>query len=122
MPTSRRLPPTPALDALSGTEHARILAQLLTSHPELRSKAEGASRRLFDDASVDAIAEKCLLGAGGTPTRRARNALRTHPRPGYVHETDAAWESSKKPSSLSSPTCEGAPAWAWMPLWTSRQG
>ena len=44
MPTRRRPPPTPALGALSGTEHAPILVELLTSHPELRSEAEDAAR------------------------------------------------------------------------------
>ncbi|MGI8807090.1 MAG: hypothetical protein ACR2KK_04495, partial [Acidimicrobiales bacterium] len=63
MPARRRPSPTPGLDALSGAEHARVLADLLASHPELRPEAEDAARRLLDDASIGAIAESvaCAL-------------------------------------------------------------
>jgi hypothetical protein len=121
MPTRRRPPPTTALDALSGAEHTRILAELLHSHPELRSEAEDAARRLLDDASVDAIAESVASALEEPPLDAlAMRSGRIRGR-GYVHETEAAGKSSKKRSSLFSPTCGGAPSWAWVPLWTSRQ-
>lgn len=92
MATRRRPPPTPALDALSGAEHARILAELLTSHPELRSEAEDAARRLLDEASVDAIAESVAWALEELPLDAlAMRSGRIRGR-GYVHETDAAWE------------------------------
>lgn len=92
MPTRRRPPPAPALDALSGAEHARILAELLTSHPELRSEAEDAARRLLDDASVDAIAESVAWALEDLPLDAlAMRSGRIRGR-GYVHETEAAWE------------------------------
>jgi hypothetical protein len=92
VPARRRPPPTPALDALSGTEHARILAELLTSHPELESEAEDAARRLLDDASVDAIAESVAWALEELPLDAlAMRSGRIRGR-GYVHETEAAWE------------------------------
>ena len=92
MPARRRPPPTPALDALSGAEHARILAELLKSHPELRSEAEEAARRLLDDASFDAIAESVAWALEELPLDAlAMRSGRIRGR-GYVHETDAAWE------------------------------
>jgi len=92
MPTRRRPPPTPALDALSGAEHTRILAELLTSHPELRSEAEDAARRLLEDAPVDAIAESVASALEELPLDAlAMRSGRIRGR-GYVHETDAAWE------------------------------
>lgn len=92
MPTRRRPPPTPALDALSGAEHARILVELLTSHPELRSEAEDTARRLLDDASVDAIAESVASALEELPPDAlAMRSGRIRGR-GYVHETEAAWE------------------------------
>ncbi len=92
MPTRRRPPPTPALDALSGTEHSRILAQLLTSHPELRSEAEDTARRLLDDASVDAIAERVASALEELPLHALAMRSGRIRGLGYVHETDAAWE------------------------------
>lgn len=92
MPTRRHPPPTPVLDALSGAEHARILAELLTSHPELRSEAEDAARRLLDDASVDAIAESLAWAIEDLPLDAlAMRSGRIRGR-GHVHETEAAWE------------------------------
>ncbi len=92
MSTRRRPPPTPALDALSGAEHARILVELLTSHPELRSEAEDAARRLLDDASLDAIAESVASALEELPLDAlAMRSGRIRGR-GYVHETEAAWE------------------------------
>lgn len=92
MPTRRRPPPTPALDAMSGAENAGVLAELLTSHPELRSEAEEAARRLLDDASVDAIAESVAWALEELPLDAlAMRSGRIRGR-GYVHETEAAWE------------------------------
>ena len=92
MPTRRRPPPTPALDALSGAEHGRILVELLSSHPELRSEAEDAARRLLDDATVDAIAESVASALEELPLDAlAMRSGRIRGR-GYVHETEAAWE------------------------------
>lgn len=92
MPPRRRPPPTSALDALSGAEHARILVELLTSHPELRSEAEDAARRLLDDASVDAIAGSVACALEELPLDAlAMRSGRIRGR-GYVHETEAAWE------------------------------
>ena len=92
MPVRRRPPPTPALDALSGAEHARILAELLTSHPELQSEAEDAARRLLDETSVDAIAESVAWALEELPLDAlAMRSGRIRGR-GYVHETEAAWE------------------------------
>jgi len=92
MPARRRPSPTPALDALSGAEYARVLADLLTSHPELRPEAEGAARHLLSDASIAAVAESVAWALEELPldalaTRSGRIRGR-----GYVHETEAAWE------------------------------
>lgn len=92
MPVRRRTTPTPALDALSGAEHGRVLTELLTSHPELRSEAEDTARRLLDDASVDAIAESVARALEELPLDAlAMRSGRIRGR-GYVHETEAAWE------------------------------
>jgi hypothetical protein len=92
MPTRRRPPPTPSLDALSGTEHARILVELLTSHPELRPDAEDAARRLLGDASIEAVAESVAWALEELPLDAlAMRSGRIRGR-GYVHETEAAWE------------------------------
>lgn len=92
MPTRRRPRPTPALDALSGTEHARILAQLLTSHPELRPDAEDAARRLLGDASIEVVAASVVCALDELPLDAlAMRSGRIRGR-GYVHETEAAWE------------------------------
>ena len=90
MPTRRRPPPTPALDALSGTEHSRILTQLLTSHPELRPDAEDAARRLLGDASVEAVAESVAWAFEELPLDAL--AMRSGRGRGYLHETEAALE------------------------------
>ena len=45
MPARRRPSPTPALDALSGAEHARVLADLLTSHPDDRQRSDNVPVR-----------------------------------------------------------------------------
>jgi hypothetical protein len=122
MPARRRAPSTPALDALSGAEHTRVLAELLTSHPELRPEAEDAARRLLGDASIEVVAQAVVRALEELPLDAlAMRSGRIRGR-GYVHETEAAWEILEEASSLSSPTCDGAQAWAWMPLWTSRQG
>ncbi len=92
MPARRRPSPTPGLDALSGAEHARVLADLLASHPELRPEAEDAARRLLDDASIGAIAESVACALEDIPLDAlAMRSGRVRGR-GYVHETDAAWE------------------------------
>lgn len=36
-----RRAPTPALDALTGVEHSRVLTALLEAHPDLRPKPKG---------------------------------------------------------------------------------
>ena len=80
------------MDALSGAGHARILVELLASHPELRSEAEEAARRLLDDASIDAIAESVAWALEELPLDAlAMRSGRVRGR-GYVHENEAAWE------------------------------
>lgn len=77
---------------LSGAEHASVLDELLTLHPDLRPVAEDAARRLLGDSSIEAVAdsvaralEELPLDALATRSGRIRGR-------GYVHETEAAWE------------------------------
>ncbi len=92
MPARRRPSPTPALDALLGGEHASVLAELLTLHPELRPEAEDAARRLLGDASIEAVAESVASALEELPLDAlAMRSGRIRGR-GYVHETEAAWE------------------------------
>lgn len=77
---------------LSGAEHASVLDELLTLHPDLRPEAEDAARRLLGDASIEAVAESVARALEELPldalaTRSGRIRGR-----GYVHETEAAWE------------------------------
>lgn len=92
MPARRRPVATPALDALSGAEHTCVLAELLTSHPELRSEADDAARRLLGDASIEVVAASVICALDELPLDAlAMRSGRIRGR-GYVHETEAAWD------------------------------
>lgn len=83
---------TPAVDALTGAEHARVLQELLGAHPELRTEAEQAARRLLEAITAEGTAQD-VAGALSTIPLDDLGARcgRVRGR-GYVHETDAAWE------------------------------
>ena len=84
--------PTPALDALTGIEPARLLAELLDAHPELRLEAEQAARRLFDTVDVEGVADDVAWALEDVSLEDlASRSGRVRGR-GYVHETDGAWE------------------------------
>ncbi len=94
MPTRprRREPPIPVLDALTGTEPATVLAELLASHPDLRPEAEQVARQLLGDAAVEAVADDVAWALEAIPLEDlAGRAGRVRGR-GYVHENEAAWE------------------------------
>lgn len=93
MPARRtKRAPTPALDALTGGEHARVLAALLDAHPALRSEAEAAAQHLLGEVTVDSVAEDLAwaIAAIGIEDLAGRSG-RIRGR-GYVHENEAAWE------------------------------
>jgi hypothetical protein len=92
MPTRRLKSATPALDALSGGEHADVLAELLASHPDLRPEAEHAAQRLLGTETVEAVAEDVVCALEAIPLEDlAARSGRIRGR-GYVHENEAAWE------------------------------
>lgn len=92
MPTRRPKTATPALDALSGSEHANVLTELLASHPELRPEAEQTAQRLLGTETVEAIAEDVAWALEAIPLEDlAARSGRIRGR-GYVHENEAAWE------------------------------
>lgn len=47
---------TPAVDALTGDEHSRVPDELLRAHPDLRSEAEQAARRLLEAGTAEGTA------------------------------------------------------------------
>lgn len=92
MPTHRTAALTPALDALSGSEHASVLAELLASHPDLLPEAEQAAQQLLGAATVDAVADEVGWALEAIPPEElAARSGRIRGR-GYVHENEAAWE------------------------------
>ncbi|MFV1988965.1 MAG: hypothetical protein ACC682_16970 [Gemmatimonadota bacterium] len=92
MPPGRREVGTPALDALSGTEHAKVLAKLLISHPDLRPEAELAARRLLDMATVECIADEVVWALRDIPLEDLAGRVGPIRGRGYVNENEAAWE------------------------------
>jgi hypothetical protein len=92
MTPSRREVETPALDALSGTEHAKVLAELLVSHPDLRPEAELAAHRLLETATVEGIADEVAWALGDIPLEDLASRAGPIRGRGYVHESEAAWE------------------------------
>jgi hypothetical protein len=92
MPPDRREVGTPALDALSGAEHAEVLAKLLISHPDLRPEAELAARRLLDTATVECIADEVVWALRDIPLDDLAGRVGAIRGRGYVHENEAAWE------------------------------
>jgi hypothetical protein len=92
MPPGRREVGTPALDALSGTEHAEVLAKLLILHPDLRPEAELAARRLLETASVEDIADEVAWVLRDIPLEDLAGRVGPIRGRGYVHENEAAWE------------------------------
>lgn len=93
MPARRpKRAPTPTLDALTGDEHARVLAALLDAHPDLRQEAEAAARYLLGAETVDGVAEDVAWALDAIPLEDlAGRSGRVRSR-GYVHENEAAWE------------------------------
>jgi len=84
--------PTPALDALTGGEHARVLAALLDAHPALRSEAEEAAQHLLGEVTVDSVAEDVACALDAIPLEDlAGRSGRIRGR-GYVQENEAAWD------------------------------
>ena len=82
----------PALDTLSSSEHADVLAGLLDAHSELRSEAEQVARTLLASVVIDEVADAVSSSLEAIPlddlgARSGRIRGR-----GYVHETEAAWE------------------------------
>ena len=92
MPPGRREVGTPALDALSGTEHAEVLAKLLISHPDLRPEAELTARRLLETATVEDVADEVAWTLGDIPLNDLAGRVGPIRGRGYVHENEAAWE------------------------------
>ena len=92
MTPGRREFGTLALDALSDTEHAKVLAKLLISHPDLRSEAELAARRLLDTATVECIAEKVVWALRDIPLEDLAGRVGPIRGRGYVDENEAAWD------------------------------
>ena len=92
MPTRRVKTATPALDALAGSEHSKVLAELLALHPELRPEAELIARTLLGAVTVEAVAQDLAWSLDAIPLEDigARSG-RIRGR-GYVDENEAAWE------------------------------
>lgn len=94
MTARRRTSSAPALDTLSGSERAHVLAGLLDAHPELRPAAEQAARALLGSVVVVVVdvadAVSSSLEAIPLDDLAARSG-RIRGR-GYVDETEAAWE------------------------------
>lgn len=89
---ARRRHPTPALDRLTPSEQARVLAELLADQPELLERAEGLAERQVARVDADAVAEEvesALLWID--LDELAARAGRVRGR-GYVHESEAAYE------------------------------
>lgn len=92
MPTRRREPPSPALDALRGAEYATVLAELLASHPDLRPEAEQVAQGLLGAVADEAVADDVAWALEAIPLEDlAARAGRVRGR-GYVHESEAAAE------------------------------
>jgi hypothetical protein len=91
-PRRPRQAPTPALDALGGGEHARVLEALLVAHPDLRTEAEEAARGLLGSATIESVAEDVAWAIDAISIEDlASRSGRVRGR-GYVHENEAAWE------------------------------
>ncbi len=92
MPARRPKTATPALDALADSEHARVLAELLANHPDLRSEAERTAQQLLGTETVEAVAEDVAWALEAIPLEDlAARSGRIRGR-GYVDENEAAWE------------------------------
>lgn len=92
MPTRRDRSRTPALDALHGEERSLVLAELLASHPDLKTHAEQAALQLLRTVTVEGVADEVAGALDEIPMEDlASRSGRVRGR-GYVHENEAAWE------------------------------
>ncbi|MGQ0433136.1 MAG: hypothetical protein ACT452_12100 [Microthrixaceae bacterium] len=87
-----RRPNTPALDALTGGEHANVLTELLDAHPDLRPEADQAARRLLEAVTVERVAGDVARVLESIPLEDLANRSGRIRGRGYVHESEAAWE------------------------------
>lgn len=92
MPPRRRDTPTPALESLSGAEHATVLTALLAAHPQLRPDAEQAAEQVLAGASTDAVADEVAWALQEIPLEELAGRCGRIRGRGYVHEDEAAWE------------------------------
>ncbi len=91
MTPQRRLPPTPALAALTRDERATVLA-LLASHPDLLTEAEQLALAVLGTDTIEGFADNVAWARGAIELKDlAARSGRVRGR-GYVHENEAAWE------------------------------
>ncbi|HEY3652038.1 MAG TPA: hypothetical protein VGL33_28985, partial [Streptosporangiaceae bacterium] len=81
-----------ALDALSATEKAAVLDELLAARPDLREPAEAYAAQVMSGADRSAVADDVADALQGLDIEELNTRAGYRPGRGYVHPAEAADE------------------------------
>jgi len=90
--TRKQADETPALDALTGAEHAVVLTELLAAHPQLRPEAEQFARNQLRAITINDVADDVASALNSIALEDLGGRVGRVRGRGYVQETEGAWE------------------------------